>query len=156
MVSAKFNVAGEDGEWFRVRIQEEIYAHGLEGNVLSTGEKTLVVVLEGDKSVIKRMHSDMREVSPRGVQCTELIFSLDHHRIPPKTGYHLRGSGRDDQLLQVLAELERKITRIDQNLQRLIAMHEGKTGTLKNEEPPEEPKMDVGGEATSGFANMFG
>ena len=55
MVSAKFHITGSANNWLRIRVQEELFAHGLEGNVLAADDSTLAVVLEGDKSKIKRL-----------------------------------------------------------------------------------------------------
>jgi hypothetical protein len=157
MVSAKFNIVGEDSDWFRIRAQEEIYHHGLEGDVLSTGEKSLVVIVEGDKSVVKTFHSDMKKLCPNGVTCTGLIFSLQR----PIAGLRVKHPGKLygeqtlDYVLEVLREMERRMTRIDQNVSRLIAMQVG--GWRPKPKAEEElPEMEVKEEATSGFASMFG
>jgi hypothetical protein len=158
MVSAKFNIVGEDGDWFRIRAQEEIYHHGLEGDVLSTGEKTLVVIVDGDKSVIKTFHSEMKKLCPEGVACTGLIFSLQR----PIAGLRIKHPGKlyGEQtlefVLETLKEMERRITRIDQNVAKLIAMQEGGWRPRKVDDQEEPPQMEVKEEATSGFASMFG
>jgi hypothetical protein len=156
MVSAKFHIVGEEGEWFRVRVQEEIYAHGLEGNVLFAGDRTIVVVVDGDKGVIKRFHSDVKEICVQGIGCGELSFSIDEHVRHARFGQsHPEAADRGQEyVIHVLAELERKITRIDQSLARLVAMHEGTLET-KRQEPP-KPEGEIKDEATSGFASMFG
>ena len=157
MVSAKFTLIGEDGDWFRIRAQEEIYHHGLEGDVLSTGEKSLVVIVDGDKSVIKTF--DMKKLCPGGVTCTGLIFSIQK----PIAGLRIKHPGKLygeqtlDYVLEVLREMERRITRIDQNVARLIAMQEGGWRPRESKAVVEEPpQMEVEEEAASGFANMFG
>jgi hypothetical protein len=146
---------GEDGDWFRIRLQEEVYHHGLEGDVLKAADRAFVVVLEGDKSVIKRMHSDVREMCPTGIQCTELIFSIPHGR---KSAAIRRPGhvGEQEYMLDVLSELERKITRIDQNVNRILALLEGGARPANPNEEAAAPAMEVREEAASGFASMFG
>jgi hypothetical protein len=158
MVSAKFNIVGEDSDWFRIRAQEEIYHHGLEGDVLSAGEKTLVVIVEGEKSVIKTFHGDMKQLCPQGVACTGLIFSIQR----PIAGLRVKHPGKLygeqtlDYVLEVLREMERRMTRIDQNIARLMAMQEGGGRQRPKDDVGEPPQMEVKEEATSGFASMFG
>jgi hypothetical protein len=158
VVSAKFNLIGDDSDWFRVRAQEEIYHHGLEGDVLSTGEKSLVVIVEGDKSVIKTFHGDMKKLCPNGVTCTGLIFSIQR----PIAGLRVKHPGKLygeqtlDYVLEILREMERRMTRLDQNVARLIAMNEGRMPPNRDDKLEEPPHMEVKEEATSGFASMFG
>jgi|WetSurMetagenome_2_1015567.scaffolds.fasta_scaffold99824_3 hypothetical protein len=157
MVSAKFSVAGEDGEWFRVRLQEEIHVHGLEGNVLLADRKTLVIVVEGDKSVIKRFHSDVMELCPKGIACGQLAFSIDH----PHHGQKNRPDryGRDptiSQLLDILAEMERRLARIDQNVAKLMAARPQNTQEPATQPPEGGQEMIVKDEAASAFSSMFG
>ncbi len=162
MVSAKFHLIGEDSEWFRIRLQEEIHAHGVEGTVLSAGGKTLAIVLEGDKSRIKRMHTDVADFLPEGVERSDLRFSVQtrHMRIaqPGRTE-----EGRLEYILQYLKEIEKAVQRIDQKVNTLIAQHEGYGGaeilsrsSLRGEEGFEYQNMEVDEDASSGFAAMFG
>ena len=153
MVSAKFNIVGEDGEWFRVRVQEEIHHHGLEGSVLHAASKTLVVVVEGDKGVIKRFHTDVLDICPSPIRSGDLTFSIER---PVKGLRGIRDDryGRDptiNQILDILAEMERKITRMDQNIQKLAAARQARP-----EEPPLEKQTDIGDEAASAFSSIFG
>ncbi|MFH1055091.1 MAG: hypothetical protein V1744_03230 [Candidatus Altiarchaeota archaeon] len=155
MVSAKFHIVGEDGEWFRVRVQEEIYAHGLEGSVLLAATRTLVVVVEGDKSRIKRLHSDMVEVCPNGITCTGLVFSIQRPQREFRIGqYGSHGSVPTlEYIMQILSEMERSMIRVNQKLDRLIALREGgSSGGVVSE----RKDTAIGEDATSGFASMFG
>jgi hypothetical protein len=164
-VSAKFHVIGEGSEWFRVRVMEEVYSHGLEGSVLLAGEKTLVVVVEGDKSRIKRLYSDLSEFCPKGVECTDLVFSLQKSsevRII-RPGEHADHQTLD-YILQYLKEIEKATQRIDQKINALTAILEGTAGAeilsrsrrrMITGETAGEKDMEVEEEATSGFASMF-
>jgi acylphosphatase len=147
MVSAKFHVIGDDGDWFRVRLQEEIYAHGLEGSVLKAAEKNLAVVVEGDSAVVKRMHGDVVDLCPKKVRCTDIVF--DKHRPQKKARTYT-----NQELSHAIMELERKMTRMDQNVAKILALLEG--GWRPNQTSQEEPRMDVKEEAADGFASMFG
>ncbi len=153
MVSAKFNIAGEDGEWFRLRLQEEIHHHGLEGSVLHAASKALVVVVEGDKAAVKRFHADVLDICPSPIRCGDLTFSVEG----PLRGLKAVGDGRRageptmSQILDILAEMERKITRMDQNIQKLAAARQG-----RREETPEEKPSEIGDEAASAFSSIFG
>ena len=163
MVSAKFHIIGEDSEWLRIRLQEEIHAHGVEGNVILAGEKTLVVVVDGDKSRIKRLHTDVGEFLPGGIEPTELIFSLEK---PPRHLRMTKPEGRVDNpaldyILQYLREIEKTVTRIDQKVGTLIAVHEGYAGSEVVKPAAaagtfEGKDMEVEEEAAGGFAAMFG
>jgi len=155
MVSAKFHIIGEDSDWFRVRTQEEIYHHGLEGDVLRADDKNLVVIVEGDKSVIKRFASDMSEACPEGVLCTEVVFGIQRP-VKGLTGVHHFRAGVENHeyVIEILKELERRITRIDQNVAKLMALYDGKPRTQDTEPKTEEPETPQ--DATEGFAAMFG
>jgi len=150
MVSAKFHVTGEDGDWFRIRLQEEIHAHGLEGSVLRAAAKNLVVVVEGERGKIKLMHEDVAAMCPKKARCAEIVF--EKVKRARKTA-----SYSPEQIIHVLMELERKMTRIDQNMAKILALLEGgwRPKTDDGNAAP-EPKMDVKEEAASGFASMFG
>ena len=159
MVSAKFHIAGEDSEWFRIRVLEEVHAHGLEGNVILAGEKSLAVVVEGEKSRVKRFYTDIQEFCPEHTELTELVFSLQ--KLP--RGMRMKGTaekGLDvEYIMQLLKEIERTTMRLDQKVNTLIAMHEGYAGAeviRQSEESFEEKEMDVEDDAVGGFAAMFG
>ncbi len=165
MVSAKFHIIGQSGDWLRIRAQEEIHAHGLEGSVLVADENTLAVVVEGDKAKVKRLYTDLVEVCPEGVGLSELTFSLQKQtrrtRILDPARY--TNDETTNYLLEYLREIEKKTTRIDQKLDRIISMLEGgktirrwqKTDQDK-EESFEKKDMEVDDDASSGFAAMFG
>jgi hypothetical protein len=154
MVSAKFHIVGEDGDWFRVRAQEEVYAHGLEGDVLKAAEKILVVIVEGDEHAIRRMHADMLALCPQGIRCSDLIVS--QHKIDrSQAGGKQVQEHSQEYVLQLLKEMERRITRIDQNVSRLIALYEGGSRPAAPQTTSlEDKKKDEA--ATDGFSAMFG
>lgn len=155
MVSAKFHLLGEAGEWFRIRVQEEVYAHGLEGSVLLAAENTLAVIVEGDKSKIKRLHTDMGEVCPENVVCTDLIFSI--HRPAGGSGLMALGTIPEDKtvdyIFQLLKELDKRTARIEQKLNRLTAQIEGGAAVTPPTTTTDAASQET---ATTGFAAMFG
>jgi len=164
MVDARFLIVGDDSQWLRIRLQEEIIAHGLEGNVLPAGGKTYAVVVSGDKSKVKRLYSDLDQFLPEGVQAAELAIS------PKKMprGVRIRGAlaniqaaGDKDATLEYLKEIEKTMTRLEQKMNKVIALlEEGdikpRTREAEDEETFEESNMEVDEEATGGFAAMFG
>jgi hypothetical protein len=163
-VSAKFHVIGDDSKWLRIRLQEEIYAHGVEGSILSAGEKTLAVVADGDKARIKRLYTDVREFLPETMESTELAFSLGkptrHLRMRAPTG-RLDSEGFDI-MFQYLREIEKAVTRIDQKVNSVLAYLEGEAGAQVFKprrgggDAFEEKDIDVEDDAVGGFAAMFG
>ncbi|MFH0861554.1 MAG: acylphosphatase [Candidatus Altiarchaeota archaeon] len=150
MVSAKFHVIGEDGDWFRIRLQEEIHVHGLEGSVLRAAAKNLVVVVEGERSKIKRMYEDVAAMCPKKARCADITF--EKAKRAAKAAVY-----SPEQMTHALLELERKMTRIDQNIAKILANLEGGWRPSTEDRGLEtEPKMEVEEEAASGFASMFG
>lgn len=161
MVSARFNITGEDSEWMRVRLSEEIHAHGLDGSVMKADDGTLVVVIEGDNSKIKRFYTDVAEFTPEGVEVHDIIYSLQRRprrvrmREPPRKVE----DETLDYMLQYMREIEKTTQRLDQKLNTVIAHLEGYAGSefiQKSEETFEEQDMEVEEEASTGFAAMFG
>jgi hypothetical protein len=157
MVSAKFHIDGEDGDWFRVRIQEEIYAHGLEGDVLRAADKILVVILEGHEHTIRRMHEDMIALCPKGIICSELIIANHKTDLRAKSSNGSEGIGQEH-MLQLMMEMERRITRIDQKLSRLIAFYEAqeKPADFQIQTADKNKKQTDEQTASDGFSSMFG
>ncbi len=162
MVSAKFHIVGSTNDWLRVRLQEELYAHGLDGGVLVADQNTMAVVIEGDKSKIKRLYTDIQEFLPAETQVTEVVFSLTK---PTRSGrIHVAEEGRlpltRDEIIQYLTEIDRKTSKIDQKLNKIIAMLEtANANTANGETKTEEPSdkdPEVSDEATNVFARMFG
>jgi len=150
MVSAKFHVVGEDGEWFRIRVQEEIHAHSLEGSVILAAEKMIAVVVEGERGRIESFHTDVIALCPKGIKCTSVTFGSHWPLKPSQQEQTL------DYIMQLLKEIERKTTRIDQKLTRLIALQEAKGVSADEVKESEPPASDIGSEATSSFSSMFG
>lgn len=168
MVSAKFHIIGEQGPWLRIRVQEEIISHGLEGSAINADEKTLAVIIEGDKSRIKRLYSDITEVCPNGMQSTDLIFSLQK---PTRKQRILDAEiPSKDRIMEYLREIEKKTTRMDQKLNKIIYALETceikpKPSQNIRKEKDENPKikggfenkeLEVKEEAATGFAALFG
>ncbi len=162
MVSSKFHIVGEISQWLRVRVQEEIYAHGLDGSVISADQNTLAVIIDGDKSKIKRLHTDMSQVLPDTTYLTELEFSLQK----PVRGARIKEPSTPafgqtgDYILQYLKELDKRTVRIEQAVARMEALlADGRVAFAQEEdddEPPEDDVPDVTEEAASGFVAMFG
>ena len=149
MVCAKFHIVGEDGEWFRIRVQEEVQHHGLEGSVVLAEAKTLAVIVEGDGLKIRKFYGDVVELCPKGILCSKLSLGAAGQAAP-----------RDQTLeyvMEILKEIERKMTRMDQKLNRLVALQEGRQTSDPAVEG--EKSQDTRGgsdEVTAGFASMFG
>lgn len=160
MVSSKFHIVGQTGEWVRIRVQEEIFSHGLEGSVLQADPETLAVIVSGDKSRIKRLHTDMQALMPDGAHLTDLEFNLQrpvrNQRIkePEKQPFGQTG----DYILQYLKQIEKRTIRIEQHIKRIEKSLTAKIpGEIVFEgEDDEPPQDDVGDDAKDGFAMMFG
>ncbi|MBD3389162.1 MAG: hypothetical protein GF416_08715 [Candidatus Altiarchaeales archaeon] len=165
MVSGKFHVKGDDRDWIRIRLQEEIISHGLEGNVLKASENNIVVVVEGDKSRIKRLYTDVTEFMPDEVEVVDLTIrpSKKPRRIRMRGVSPGRAPERIDYIQQYLQEIEKTTQRLDQKMNTILAILEGVGGSeilqrssLEDREGFEDGEMDVEEDATGGFAAMFG
>ncbi|MBU0763187.1 MAG: hypothetical protein KKD39_09195 [Candidatus Altiarchaeota archaeon] len=154
MVSAKFNIEGDATDWLRIRVQEELFAHGLDGNVLVGDENTLVVIVEGDKAKIKRLYTDMQEFLPANTTLTELNFSLNKPTRSARIHEDRLYVGRED-IIEYLKEIDRKTTKIDQKLNKIISLLE-EADIKKPQEEEEEAEVGITEETTSVFAAMFG
>ena len=161
MVSAKFHITGEGGDWFRVRVQEEVYAHGLDGNVLAAECKTLVVVVEGTQERIERLHEDIIRICPDGVKCSGVKYDIGG-TVTGLMGLReqdMRSEGSAEHILEVLKQLERRMARLELKVGLLLKLFED--GIVPERKPPADgggdtESMDVGSDAVSGFSSLFG
>jgi hypothetical protein len=157
MVSAKFHIRGDVGDWMRVRVQEELYSHGLEGNIMSADEHTLVVVVEGDKAKIKRLYTDLMHFMPAETGLTEIVFSLTK----PTRAVRIKGSEEKPQEgmpdnEDYLREIERKMTQIDLKLNKIISMLECNAISQDKNQETDSDTTQVSEETTNVFATVFG
>jgi len=161
MVSAKFHITGEGGDWFRVRVQEEVYAHGLEGNVLAAERKTLAVVVEGSQERIERLHEDIIGICPDGVKCSGVRYDINRS-VTGLIGLREQDKSSEDSaehIIEVLKQLERRMARLELKMGLLLTLCEG--GAMASSKPPRDggddvEGMDVGSDAVSGFSSLFG
>jgi hypothetical protein len=156
MVSAKFHITGSVGDWLRIRLQEELYSHGVEGSVLTADEKTLMIIVEGENARIKRLYSDIKGFLPTEVHVGDIIFNLTK---PTRTA-RIRGEDIPARLVpqesEYLREIERKLTQIDLKLKRIISMLERGDNNIKPTHDAGEITKEVSEETANVFAQMFG
>ena len=151
----------------RIRLSEEIIAHGLEGTVLVADPNTLAIIVEGEKPRIKIFHSDISSFIPDTIEVTQLYYSMaratrkSRIKKPEKSCM----DNTIEYLLQNLSEIERKVTRMDQKISKLISLVEGGASIDSYTKDPDsegedmddkDPPMEINSEATNGFAAMFG
>ncbi|GEM_PF-1456940 len=145
MKCAKFHLIGEDSDWYKIRVQKEIEAHGLAGNVLDSGEGKLVIVVEGEEAKINSMYNTLKEASPSNV-----VFSLvEYGRIKKEK---TREEEKWDEVTELLREIEKTMRRVNNKL-------DGLQGVVVNsdEQMEDEPIVSEGEEeAENAFAFMFG
>jgi len=145
MKCAKFHLIGEDSAWYKIRVQKEIEAHGLSGNVLDAAEGKLVVVVEGKEEGINQLYAALKEASPENV-----VFTLVEYGKPPKEKQS-KEEERWNEVVELLREIERTMRRINRKLDGLPEAQ--RTETV---EEPAAGEEDKPGQAESAFAFMFG
>jgi len=129
MASAKFVVVGETDMWARVRIQEEINSHGLDGTVIDAEGGKLGVFVSGDRMKIQSLYNDLSEKLPDETQPTNLIYGeFKRPRVPD-----VQASSEDafKTLIELLREIEKNTRKMNQKLDRLI---DGRQTTLAGSE----------------------
>jgi acylphosphatase len=161
MVSAKFHIRGEGGDWFRIRIQEEVYAHGLEGNVLSAEDTTIVVVVEGERERIQKFQEDVIKICPHDARCSGIKYDV-RRGASGLIGLMAADAPRDgsaEHVLALLQQLERRMMRLEMKMNQILTLFDG--GAQMKPKPPAQgddvaESMDVPQEAVSGFSSLFG
>jgi len=159
MANAKFHVVGEDGTWYRMRIQEEIYTQGLEGSVVKASDDVLAVIVEGEKPRIHSMYKTLKESSPGQAHYTDIQWGA-HRRFR-------QDKDKLEEIIQLLKAIEKNTRRISQKMGGV--QFKGKTDReerdkeeagfkntytpVKKEESKDEEDEE---EAAGGFASMFG
>lgn len=145
MKSAKFHLIGEDSDWYKIRVQKEIEAHGLSGSVIDAGEGKLVVVIEGDGERINGMYESLKEASP-----TNVVFTLIEYGMKKEAGTK-KEEDKLSEIMTLLKEIEKNTRKINQKLNSLPEKTIEKAG--EEESPAREEESH---EAEKAFAFMFG
>jgi acylphosphatase len=140
---------GEASHWIRVRLQEEIHAHGLEGNVAQADDKTIVVVVEGDVRRVRGLYEDLREALPDDIEFSGLEVSKS--KTPLKAV-----EDPSKHILDLLQRLEQRVIKIENRVNTILArLESGYTAEASG-------GYDAGGtggtteESASAFASLFG
>ncbi|MFH1788220.1 MAG: hypothetical protein ABH834_02420 [Candidatus Altiarchaeota archaeon] len=147
MKSAKFHLIGEDSDWYKLRVQKEIEAQGLSGNVLDAGAGKLVVVAEGDEKHINRLYAALKDASP-----SQVVFSLvEYGRLPEKT----RTSEEEkwDQIIELLREVEKTLRRVNQKLDSQVPVASQPSDDYVEDDRTDDDRRE---DAEDAFAFMFG
>lgn len=152
MKSAKFHLIGEDSDWYKLRVQKEIEAHGLSGNVLDAGAGKLVVVAEGDEKKINKLYTALKDASPSNV-----VFSLvEYGRLPDKA----KSSEEEkwNQVIELLREVEKTLRRVNQKLDspNSYSPIPETVSSSVDEVEDERSKDEKDEDAENAFAFMFG
>jgi ribosomal protein L24 len=154
LVCAKFQVLGDTSNWLRIRLQEEIFAHGIEGNVLQADPRTFAVIVEGQRDRVKMLHADIIKILPENLRITEILYSMEkstrNKRIKKPQEYPPDST---QYLIALAREMERNMIRMDQKMNKILDLLQSGHKQTGNHETPD---TDIGDDAASGFFNMFG
>jgi|GEM_PF-3055845 len=117
MPAAKFHIIGNTDLWYRVRVLEEVNAHGLEGTVTVVDENKLAVIVDGDSRKINRLYTDLQASSPSEVVFAGLIYGDTATR---KTAEALSSEKSFSLIIELLKEIEKNTRSISQKLSAVL------------------------------------